>query len=169
MPVALAHRLPGVARNRRCRLCMPCCSQGGSGSTSSHSSHGSLLESLGSRLSASDTPSVFTDGDKIRRDMLFRSSQRITCAISTSTVVKLFRFLCCSCSGFRGLLPAALDHDHAQEGSNNCSTQKCENDGYSNGPHSRREEALEWVVVVNKGLRGKLSIKTALRERFQLP
>lgn len=48
--------------------------------------------------------------------------------------------------GFRGLLPVAANHDHAQERADDGRTQKDEDDGYANCPNARGEDVLERVV-----------------------
>lgn len=59
--------------------------------------------------------------------------------------------------GLRSLLLVAPNHDHAKERSNDSGTEEDDNDGDTNGPNARREEVLERVVVVDKGLKQLLA------------
>src|SRR5690242_20093812 len=54
--------------------------------------------------------------------------------------------------GLGSLLPVASDHDDAQEGTHDGGAQQNEDDGYANGPDTRREEVLQRVVRVDEGL-----------------
>ena len=50
------------------------------------------------------------------------------------------------------LLAVAADHDHAEERADDGRAQQDEDDRDADGPHARREEVLERVVGVDKGL-----------------
>ena len=54
--------------------------------------------------------------------------------------------------GLCSLLLVAPDHNHAEERANNSGTEEDDNDGDADSPNARREEVLERVVVVDKGL-----------------
>lgn len=56
--------------------------------------------------------------------------------------------------GLGRLLAVAADHDHAEERADDGRTEQDKDDGDANGPHARREEVLERVVGVDKGLSG---------------
>jgi hypothetical protein len=56
-------------------------------------------------------------------------------------------------SGLGGLLSVASDHDHAEEGAHNSGTKEDDDDGDADGPDAGREEVLERVVIVDKGLK----------------
>lgn len=53
--------------------------------------------------------------------------------------------LCC-------LLLVAFDHDNSDEGAYDGRTQECEDDGDADGPNTGREDVVERVAGVNKGL-----------------
>lgn len=56
--------------------------------------------------------------------------------------IDLFGLLRSRCVCFRELLPVASDHDHCQERSDNRGGKEGEDDRYSDGPNSWREESL---------------------------
>lgn len=92
--------------------------------------------------------------NRIRPVHIFRP-----CLVSgpTSYAPGFLSLLLCG-RGFRlgGLLPIALDHDHAEERAHDSGAQQDQDDGDSDSPDARRKEVLERVVRVDKGLRACL-------------
>ena len=56
--------------------------------------------------------------------------------------------LCC-------LFPITPYHNDAQEAPYDCRSEQDENDWYANGPDAGREEVVERVALIDKGLFGK--------------
>ena len=54
--------------------------------------------------------------------------------------------------GLCGLLAVAADHDDAEEGADDGGAEENEDNGDADGPDAGREEVLERMVVVDKGL-----------------
>jgi hypothetical protein len=59
--------------------------------------------------------------------------------------------------GLCSLLLVAPNHDHAKERANNSGAEEDDDDGDANSPHAGREEVLERVIVVDKGLKQLLA------------
>lgn len=68
------------------------------------------------------------------------SRRRLSCLLLRSSL------------GLGGLLLVAADHHDTKERSNNRGAEKNEDDRDANGPNSRREEALQSVAFIDKGL-----------------
>lgn len=52
----------------------------------------------------------------------------------------------------QSLFPVASDHDDGEEGADDGGTEENEDDGNADGPDSRWEEAVEWVLFVDEWL-----------------
>ena len=81
-----------------------------------------------------------------------RLAYRVTEHGIDSSPPSSLRLLLGSGLGLSRLLPVASDHDHAQERPHHGRTQEDEDDGDTDGPDAGREEVLERVVVIDKGL-----------------
>lgn len=60
--------------------------------------------------------------------------------------------LLCSCLGLGCLLLVAVDHHNAYESAHHGRAQQGQDDGDADGPDTRREEIVERVAGVDKGL-----------------
>jgi hypothetical protein len=65
--------------------------------------------------------------------------------MSTSSPVDLFWSIC--------VVAGALDHDHTDECADDSEENEDEDDGYLDCPFARREEIVQRMILVYKGLR----------------
>lgn len=63
-----------------------------------------------------------------------------------------------------GLLPVALDHDHAEKRADDGGAEQDENDGDADGPNTGREEAVQRMTVVDKWLRRSTALQVSKEE-----
>jgi hypothetical protein len=67
-------------------------------------------------------------------------------------VANILCLLLRSSLGLGSLLLVAADHNDTEEGSDNRGTEKNEDDRDADGPNAGREEALQRVAFIDKGL-----------------
>lgn len=77
--------------------------------------------------------------------------------------------LLCRRLSLGGLLLVAVDHHNAYEGADHGGTQEGQNDGNADGPNTRREEVMEGVAGVDKGLSYELEVIVKFRFPEYIP